>query len=118
MNQAKRKKLEAKGWKIGSTAEFLDLTAEESAYIGLKVALADFLQARRKEQDLTQAGFAKRLHSSQSRVAKMEKGDPSVSLDLLIRSLYALGVDNSEMASVVAESTPGYDVKSSAKKKR
>src|SRR5581483_4278956 len=46
---------------------------------------------RRAELGLSQAVVAKRLGSSQSRVAKMEAGDPSVSLDLLLRALLALG---------------------------
>jgi hypothetical protein len=32
------------------------------------------------------------LKTSQSRLARMEAGDPSVSLDLLVRGLFALGV--------------------------
>jgi transcriptional regulator with XRE-family HTH domain len=40
---------------------------------------------------LTQVALAKKIKSSQSRVAKMEAGDPSVSIDLLVRSLIALG---------------------------
>ena len=31
MDKHKRLKLEARGWKIGTTAEFLDLTPEEAA---------------------------------------------------------------------------------------
>ena len=87
MREDKRKRLEAKGWKVGTTQEFLRLTAEETAYIDLKVRLATSLRERRKRRRLTQADLAKLLRSSQSRVAKIEAGDPSVSLDLLIRSL-------------------------------
>jgi transcriptional regulator with XRE-family HTH domain len=39
---------------------------------------------------MTQVAVAKKIKSSQSRVAKMEAGDPSVSIDLLVRSLLAL----------------------------
>lgn len=35
MNKAKRKKLEQRGWKVGSTSEFLRLTTEGAArFIG------------------------------------------------------------------------------------
>jgi transcriptional regulator with XRE-family HTH domain len=46
---------------------------------------------------LTQAELARILNSSQSRVAKMEAGDPTVSIDLLIKSLLALGVSKKEL---------------------
>jgi hypothetical protein len=41
------------------------------------------------------------LASSQSRVAKMEKGDPSVSIDLLIRSLFNLGMSKKYLAQIL-----------------
>ena len=100
--RAKKEKLAAKGWKMGTVAEFLELTPEESDYIELKLKLAEGLRARRKEKHLTQVQFAKLLNSSQSRVAKMEAGDPSVSLDLLIKSLLALGSSPSDVAQIIA----------------
>lgn len=101
MNKDKRKKLGAKGWKVGSTEEFLHLTPEESAYITLKLKLAQGLSLHRKKQQLTQMQLAQRIRSSQSRVAKMEAGDPSVSLDLLVKSLLALGSSPAELARLI-----------------
>ena len=92
MKRTKRARLEAQGWRVGSVQEFLGLSAEEAALVELKVALSDSLRTQRRARRLTQIQLAKRLRSSQSRVAKMEAGDPSVSLDLLVRSLLALGV--------------------------
>jgi DNA-binding transcriptional regulator YiaG len=91
MNKNKRKKLESKGWKVGTVREFLALSPEESAYIELKLTLAKNLKKRRRALNLTQMALARRLKSSQSRIAKMESGDPSVSVDLLVRSLLSLG---------------------------
>lgn len=91
MDRAKRKRLEAAGWKIGTVREFLDLSPEEEAYLEIKLQLAKNLQKRRREKKLTQVDLARLLKSSQSRIAKMEAGDPTVSIDLLIRSLLALG---------------------------
>jgi len=91
MDKAKRKHLESAGWKIGTVKDFFDLSSEEAAYIELKLQLAKNLQKRRIEKKLTQTEVARMLKSSQSRVAKMEAGDPTVSVDLLIRSLLALG---------------------------
>ncbi len=106
MNRAKKQKLETKGWKIGTADEFLELTPEESTYIELKLKLARGLCACRKEKQLTQLQLAKLLNSSQSRVAKMETGDPSVSLDLLIKSLLALGGSPSDLAQIISEKKP------------
>ena len=104
MNKAKRNKLERRGWKVGSASEFLGLTAEEARFIELKLALSRWLRERREVQKLTQVDLAQRLKSSQSRIAKMEAGDPSVSLDLLIRSLFALGATKRDLARVIAAS--------------
>jgi DNA-binding XRE family transcriptional regulator len=102
MRDAKRKRLEAKGWKVGSTEDFLGLSPQESAFIELKLRLAADLRAHRRRSRLTQTDLAKLVRSSQSRVAKMESGDPSVSLDLLVRTLLALGVSNREIAKAIA----------------
>jgi DNA-binding XRE family transcriptional regulator len=104
MDKAKRKRIEAKGWKVGTTSELLGLSLEEARYIELKLALSEHLRKRRVRRKLTQEQLAKLLSSSQSRVAKMESGDPSVSLDLLIRSLLALGTSERDLAKVIASS--------------
>ena len=101
---AKRKKLEANGWKVGSAADFLEMSDEEAAYIELKLKLASQLKVARTRRRLTQKEFAKRIDSSQSRVAKMETGDHSVSLDLLVKSLLALGVTSEAIGKAIANS--------------
>ncbi len=92
MHSSKRKRLEAKGWKIGDAKDFLGLTPEEEAYVEIKLRLSESFRAQRLRRKMTQLDVAKLLKSSQSRVAKMEAGDSSVSLDLLVRSILALGV--------------------------
>ena len=104
MREEKKRRLEAKGWRIGDAKEFLQLSDEESAYIDLKMRLAEGLRERRQRNRLSQVELAKMLKSSQSRVAKMESGDPSVSLDLLIRSLLALGMSDRELSRIIATS--------------
>lgn len=106
MREEKRRKLEAKGWKVGSTQEFLRLTDEEAAYIELKLRLAESLRERRWRRGLTQVDLARLLKSSQSRIAKLEAGDPSVSLDLLIRSLLTLGTSNRELSQIISARRP------------
>jgi len=102
VREAKRKRLAAKGWKVGTAREFLGLTAQEEALIELKLQLAARLRRRRMRRRLTQSELARILKSSQSRVAKMESGDPSVSLDLIARSLIALGASAREMARAIS----------------
>jgi len=104
MREDKKKRLEAKGWKVGTAKEFLRLSDEESAYIDLKMRLADGLRDRRQRNRLSQVQLASMLRSSQSRIAKMESGDPSVSLDLLIRSLLALGISDRELSRIISTS--------------
>jgi hypothetical protein len=106
MRRNKKRKLERKGWRIGSVQEFLGLSEQEAAYVELRLRLADSLKARRCKQNLTQTAFARRIRSSQSRVAKMEGGDPTVSLDLLIRSLLALGASNRDLARAISSASP------------
>ena len=101
MKASKRQKLEAAGWKVGSTADFLGLSREEELLIDMKLALANKLKARRQERKLTQLEIAKRLGSSQSRIAKMEVADKSVSLDLLVRSLLYLGATRQDIAGTI-----------------
>lgn len=102
MKAAKRKKLEASGWKIGSADEFLDLSPEEAAYVELKLSLSRSLRQRRSKENLSQVEFAKLVKTSQSRVAKMEAGDPSVSIDLLVKSLLALGASPKDLAKAIS----------------
>lgn len=102
MDSRKKKQLACKGWKVGTVAEFLGLSAEESAYIEMKLALGKKLKERRLEKELTQAQLAEAIDSSQSRVAKMEAGDPTVSLDLLVKSLLALGMSKKELGRVIS----------------
>jgi predicted transcriptional regulator len=102
MRRRKKERLERKGWRFGTVQDFLDLTNEEAAYVDLRLRLADSLRLRRQKRNLSQMGLAKLLHSSQSRVAKMEGGDSSVSLDLLIRSLLALGASRRDLARTIA----------------
>jgi predicted transcriptional regulator len=104
MRANKRAKLEAQGWKVGSVDEFLELTAEESAYIEMKLALSSSLKKQRLKRNMSQVELAKAVKSSQSRIAKMEAGDPSVSIDLLMKSLLALGASPKQLAKTI--STP------------
>lgn len=103
MKRTKREKLEQAGFAVSDTQEFLELSDAEMAMVDARVALAQALRHRRsRELKISQAAFAAKVGSSQSRVAKMEAGDPSVSLDLLIRSLVKSGASLEEVARVLA----------------
>jgi len=101
MKKSKRAKLEAAGWAVGSVQEFLGLSDAESALIEVKLALSRTLRDRRQRRGMSQVELAKRLRSSQSRVAKMEAGDPSVSMDLLVSSLLVLGASPADLAKAI-----------------
>jgi predicted XRE-type DNA-binding protein len=107
MNAEKKKRLENSGWAVGDAGDFLELSTEEALFIDLKLALAAGVKELREKRGLTQSALAARLGSSQSRVAKMEAGDHSVSLDLLVRSLLSIGASSAEIAKWIkrAETT-------------
>ena len=105
MKKEKRARLERAGWKVGTVRELLGLSKAEEALVELKLILSRGLRERRARRRLTQGQLARLLKSSQSRVAKMEAGDPSVSIDLLIRSLLAMGTTQKELAQVIAHKT-------------
>ena len=101
MNETKKARLEKHGWRVGSVDEFLELTPEESEYIELKLRLSRAVRERRQVQNVTQVVLAEKLGSSQSRVAKIEKNDPSVSVDLLLKSLFALDAKREDIAQIL-----------------
>jgi predicted XRE-type DNA-binding protein len=106
MKKSRQAKLESAGWKVGTAAEFLELSKEEAAFVELKVVLASSLRKRREAKELTQEEVAKLLGSSQSRVAKMEAAEADVSVDLLVRALLALGVTRKGLAKIIASPRP------------
>jgi DNA-binding XRE family transcriptional regulator len=103
MERGKRRRLEKAGWKVGGARDFLGLSEEEARYIELKLALSDALREQRSSAGLSQEELAKRIGSSQSRVSKMEKADPTVSLDLLIRSMLAAGATRRDISKAIHE---------------
>ncbi len=104
MKKTTRAKLERAGWAVADAAQFLNLTPEEQQFVELKLALAMGVRQLRERQGLTQAALAKRLGSSQSRIAKMEAADASVTLDLLMRSLLGIGATANQIAKLIKNS--------------
>ncbi len=101
MKKAKAERLKKSGWKVGTAKEFLGLSDEEAALIEMKLALAKSLKDHRIAHRMTQIDVANELGSSQSRVAKMESADVSVSMELLVRSLLVLGASRQEVGRII-----------------
>src|SRR4051812_42559856 len=101
MKTSKRKRLEGKGWTVGGTKEFLGLSDEENAIIEVRLDLAESLRTLRHQSGVSQEELARRIGSSQSRVAKMEAGDASVSIELLLRALLRLGATRRQLGRVI-----------------
>jgi ribosome-binding protein aMBF1 (putative translation factor) len=101
MKSAKKARLERAGWVVGNTADFLGLSDEERRFVEVKLALAAGVRQFRERRGLTQEALAKQLGSSQSRVAKMEAGDSSVTLDLMMRSLLSTGATLGDIARLI-----------------
>ena len=91
MNTGKLKRLQAAGWKMGGAKDFLQLSDEEARLVELKLSLVNAVRKSRIKRKLSQIDLAQRMKSSQSRIAKIEAADPSVSLDLIVRALIASG---------------------------
>ena len=104
MNSARLKKLRAAGWKVGDAKDFLKLSDEEAMLVELKLALTNALKQARQKRRISQNDLALRLGSSQSRVAKIEAGDSSVSLDLIVKALFAAGATRRELQRAFASS--------------
>jgi len=107
MKAAKAKRLRAAGWKFGSTKDFLRLSDQEAALVEVKLCLMDALRQTRRKRGISQVELAKRIGSSQSRIAKIEAGDPSVSLDLILRALVASGASRREIQETFVSGYPG-----------
>lgn len=101
MKRELQKRLERAGWQVGDAGDFLQLSEDERQFVEMKVALAAGVRGHRERQGLTQVALARRLGSSQSRIAKMEAADRTVSLDLLVRALLALGVTREQLARLI-----------------
>jgi len=114
MHAVKRKKLEAAGYQVGSADDFLGLTPQESEYLDLKIKLSTQLREIRRIKKMSQEDMARYIGSSQSRVAKMESGDSSVSVDLLVKSLIAVGSTTKDLGRALS----GETVKTKAAVKR
>ncbi len=91
MEKKKRERLLAAGWKVSTAAEFLDLSPEEEALVEARIALTRRIRSVREEKGMTQVQVARLIGSSQSRVAKMEAADRTVSIDMMMRTLFRLG---------------------------
>ncbi|MBW4447993.1 MAG: helix-turn-helix domain-containing protein [Spirirestis rafaelensis WJT71-NPBG6] len=102
MDAEKRKRLEAAGFSVGDATDFLQLLPEEVAFVEMKLSLSRYLKELRLKNKLSQENLAKKINSSQSRVAKIEAADPSVSLDLVVRTILAIGATREDVARAIA----------------
>jgi len=101
MKAAKKRALGKKGYTVGSVEQFLGLSKEEAEIIEMKLALAKGITKYRKRKKLTQVQVAGIMGSSQSRIAKIERGDPSVSLDLMVKTLLSMGAKRKTLAKLI-----------------
>ena len=101
MNRGKWSKLRKLGYRVTSAQEFLGLSDEEVALIDLKIALIEMLKEKRQSKGMTQHQLARLIRSSQPRVAMLEKGASDVSLDLICRALFALGVTRTGLGKAI-----------------
>ena len=103
MRKDKRRRLERAGWVVGDVGDFLRLSDDERRFIETKLALAAGLRQWRELLGLTQTEVVQRFGSSQSRVAKMEAADQTVSTDLLLHTSFRLGASRRDVARLLSQ---------------
>ncbi len=91
MDSAKRRALEAAGWKVGDAADFLDMNDEERQLLDARVELALAVRRQREACHLSQKELGLKLKTSQPRIAKIERAATDVSLNQLVRAFAAAG---------------------------
>ncbi|MFW6347764.1 MAG: helix-turn-helix domain-containing protein [Cyclonatronaceae bacterium] len=101
MEKKKQEQLEQKGYRTGSAAEFLALTPEEEAYINIRLDISNMVKAQRTKRGWTQTQLARSIGSGQSRIARLEGGDPGISMDLMIRALLQLGISKKQIGKLL-----------------
>lgn len=105
MNNSKIERFKSQGWEVGDSSDFLGLTPQETAFIDLKLALSKRLKELRLSQNISQESLAKKIKSSQSRVAKIETCDSSVSMDLILKTIFSLGGTNQDILEAIQSLT-------------
>lgn len=101
MDKKRKQQLEEKGFRVGSTADFLELSPEEEAYIDIRLDISNMVKAQRAKSGWTQEQLARAIGSSQSRIAKLEGGDPGISMDLMIKALLRLGTSKKQIGKLL-----------------
>ncbi len=91
MNKRKKSALEAAGFSVEDTADFLGLTEEEQLLVELRAGLAKAIRQRRSSSGISQQQAASKIKTTQPRFAKIEAAAPDVSLDQMFRGLFAVG---------------------------
>ncbi len=102
MKKSKKEKLQKLGYIVTDAQGYLGLSDEEMALIDLKIQLMHKLKAIREKAGVTQKELAKLMHTSQSRIAMLEGGSSDVSLDLVCKALFALGISKKQIAKAIA----------------
>jgi len=98
MDKKVQSALEEAGYRFMDAADFLELTEEERQLVELRMVIRRKIRFQREKLNMTQQQLAKKMNSSQSRVAKMESGASDVSLDLMFRGFFAAGGRLSDLA--------------------
>lgn len=99
MTEKKKKMLEANGYRVVDSADWLGLSNEEAQIVDMRVALAQELERVRKAKGITQAELARRVGTKQSGVARMINNPDTSTMDNLIKGLIALGEPISKIAA-------------------
>ena len=101
MDTKKRKQLEAAGYQITDSADWLGLTPQEQAIVNMRVNFALEIERVRKASNITQRELADKIGTRQSGVARMLNNPTTATIDSLIKTLLALGASPKRIAALI-----------------
>ena len=98
MDALTKKLMQEAGFESGSVGELLGLSEAQETLVETKVRLTELLREERRARGWSQNRLAQAMEKKQQVVARIEMAHRSVSLDLLLRALFTMGVKPSRVA--------------------
>lgn len=102
LDKTRIKKLENAGWKMGDFGDAFALSAEDRAFVEMRLAAAREVDRLREEQGVSQRELARRMGTKQPTVSRMLAEPSSTTFDSLFRALLALGSTPRQIAAALA----------------
>ena len=100
MTEEKRKRLEEAGMKVGTVAEFLELTPEQEILVEMGALIARLVRETREAKGLSQRQLADLLGKHQPQVARLER-EGRASFESQFAALFKMGVNPQQIGDAI-----------------